>query len=51
MYIRFLIYIAPCMNLECFNGGNCIENPNVEAGAYCECRDGYDGQQCEFGMY
>lgn len=38
--LTFLFGCDPCANVECHNGGKCVDGD-------CECPDGYGGPECE----
>lgn len=39
--------IDDCLGIECFNNGRCVDFP----GSYtCKCKEGFEGDHCEFGM-
>merc|ERR1712223_2321304 len=39
----------PCLNYECYNGGNCLVLPTKEP--ECICDDGFAGEHCQFVDY
>jgi hypothetical protein len=42
--------VPPCETEPCFNGGVCVDKPELRVGFKCACPDRYLGPQCEVDM-
>lgn len=49
-FICIILAVGSCNQIQCSNGGTCLENsPGSIGQAYCTCKGGYTGKYCETG--
>lgn len=46
-YMIIILAQDPCAEVTCSNKGSCIENSAYSRGYWCECDEGWAGQDCK----